>query len=276
MKKENIETPIEIIYEKTDECPVRDRVFSFFQLVFVLSGNGFQTFNGNRTSYRKNNMFLLTPEDIHTFDVTHTTEFLLIRFNTSYLKNYRWNNLNHLECLLHNATHITGNILMADADQRIVKSIMDAILQSSEKNDLFNAELKNHLINALLVVVARSISCYQAERLEQNPDKRFVNMINYIQEHIYYPDRLRTGIISKKFNISENYLGRFFKSQCGETMQEYISKYKIRLIKNKLQFSDLRMNEIAQEFNFIDSSHLNKFFKKHSGGSLSAYKNSIR
>lgn len=275
MRKENIETPVEIIYEKVNECPIRDRAYSFFQLVFVISGSGFQTFNGNRNSYQVDDLFLLTPEDIHTFDVDKTTEFLLIRFNRSYLKQYDWKNLNHLECLLNNATNITGNILKDQSDKVIVKSIIGTILQSIAKSDLFSEELKKYLINALLVVVARSISCYQLEGLEENFDKRFVNIINYIHDNIYNPEKLRTAGISEQFNISESYLGRFFKSQCGETLQDYISKYKIKLIKNRLKFSDMRINEIADEFNFNDGSHLNKFFKRHSGVSLTDYKNSV-
>jgi len=275
MKTENIERPVEIIYEKVDECPIRDRVFSFFQLVFVLSGNGHHTINKNRSSYQSNDLFLLTPNDIHTFEVEATTEFLLIRFNNSYLKNYQWRNLNHLECLLNNASHINGNVLRAVSDKFIVKSLMESILKCLNKNDLFNEELKSYLLNALLVVVARSISFYQLEGLDQNFDKRFINIINYIQENIYCPDKLRTAHISHEFNMAESYLGRFFKSHSNETMQNYIAKYKTQLIKNRLRFSSLRMNEIAEEFNFIDGSHLNKFFKKQSGLSLSAYKNSV-
>lgn len=275
MRKENIETPVEIIYEKVNECPIRDRVYSFFQLVFVISGNGYQTFNGNRNSYQADDLFLLTPEDIHTFDVVTTTEFLLIRFNRSYLNEYDWKNLNHLECLLNNATNINGNILTVRSDKVIVKSLIETILQSIDKSDLFNEELKNYLINALLVVVARSISCYQLTDLQENFDKRFVNIVNYIHDNIYTPERLRTITISKQFNISESYLGRFFKAQCGETLQAYISKYKIRLIRNRLKYSDMRINEIADEFNFNDGSHLNKFFKKQSGVNLTEYKNSV-
>lgn len=275
MKKENIETPVEIIYEKVNECPIRDRVYSFFQLVFVISGSGFQTFNGNRNNYQAGDLFLLTPEDIHTFDVEKTTEFLLIRFNRSYLKQYKWKNLNHLECLLNNASNITGNIVTTQSESVVVKSLMNTILECLDKMDLFSKELKSYLINALLVVVAKSISCYQLESIGQNFDKRFINIINYIHDNIYSPEKLRTAAISEKFSISENYLGRFFKSQCDETLQDYITKYKIQLIKNRLKFSDMRINEIADEFNFNDGSHLNKFFKKQSGFSLTEYKNSV-
>jgi AraC-like DNA-binding protein len=67
--------------------------------------------------------------------------------------------------------------------------------------------------------------------------------------------------ISEVFSISETYLGSYFKRQCGETIQHFISNYKIRLIEHRLRFSSMRINEIASEFAFSDKSHLNKFFK---------------
>jgi AraC-like DNA-binding protein len=59
-------------------------------------------------------------------------------------------------------------------------------------------------------------------------------------------------------------------------MQIYIAKYKIKLIEHRLKFSDKRINEIADEFGFTDVSHLNKYFKKHKGNNLTAYRELVR
>jgi AraC-like DNA-binding protein len=83
---------------------------------------------------------------------------------------------------------------------------------------------------------------------------------------------MKAETISELFGLSETYLGSYFKSQCGETLQQFTSKYKMRLIKFRLKFSDKRINEIAQEFGFSDESHLNKFFKKQQGISLTGYR----
>lgn len=275
MRIENLEKPVEIIYEKVNQCPIRDREYSFFQLVFVISGSGFHTINKNENSYQTDDLFLLTPQDINSFDVYTTTEFMLIRFNYSYLKCYEWKEINHLEYLLNNGTNITGSVLNSQSDKLIIRSLVNAILESYTKTDLFSEKLKYNLINALLVVVAKNISKYQLEGLQETYDKRFIKIVNYIQENIFFPAKLKTSAISRVFNISESYLGRFFKAQCGETMQNYIYRNKVKLIKNRLKYSDMRINEIAEEFNFVDGSHLNKFFKKQIGLSLSEYKTSL-
>ncbi|MHA4808408.1 helix-turn-helix domain-containing protein [Flavitalea flava] len=85
------------------------------------------------------------------------------------------------------------------------------------------------------------------------------------------PTRL-VYLISQRFAISETYLGRYFKKHFNETYQQYIMQYKFKLIENRLLHSNMRINEIADEFGFTDKSHFNRMFKKHSGMSPSAFK----
>src|SRR5690606_31468189 len=171
-----------------------------------------------------------------------------------------------------NARNMNSNILNLQPDRVLVKSITESILNGIKFPDIFNEELTRHLINSLLVIVARNLSKYQCEGIADSSDSRFIGIINYIQQNIYDPSLLKADIISEEFHISSNYLSRFFKSQSNDTMQGYIAKYKIKLIENRLKYSDMRINEIAYEFGFTDGSHLNKFFKKHSEISLSDYR----
>lgn len=82
--------------------------------------------------------------------------------------------------------------------------------------------------------------------------------------------------MAQRFGLSETYLGSYFKRQCGETLQGYISAYRLRLIEHRLKFSDSRIHEIVDEFGFSDESHINKFFRKHRGQSLVAFRNSFQ
>jgi AraC-like DNA-binding protein len=72
--------------------------------------------------------------------------------------------------------------------------------------------------------------------------------------------------------MSAGYLGRYFKKQTGDTLQKYLTNYKLRLIETRLLHSDMRMNEIAYEFNFTDESHLNRVFKKYKGMNPTTFK----
>ncbi|WPU99280.1 helix-turn-helix transcriptional regulator [Mucilaginibacter sp. cycad4] len=74
---------------------------------------------------------------------------------------------------------------------------------------------------------------------------------------------LKVKVIADKAGTSENYPGQYFKKHTGETMQQYIINYKLKLIENRLLNSNMRMAEIANELGFNDESQLNRIFKKY-------------
>lgn len=106
-----------------------------------------------------------------------------------------------------------------------------------------------------------AVSIIKPENLSPHADIRILNILDYIQEHIRYPDRLKIGSIAQQFNLSPTYLGSYFRKQCNESIQQYISCYRIRQIEHRLRFSDRRVYEIAAEFGFADENHINKFLK---------------
>jgi len=270
--RETMYQPVEVIYRKVDECPAKDTQFNFFQMVYFISGTGFLTLNGNRLPYWEGNLRLMIPNDSHKFEIGTTTELLLVRFSSSYVKEYKWKSLNCLECILYYAPHLSGCIMRSTTDAIQVKRIVESMRHELDNSDLHNEDMLMHLVNALIVIAGRNISKIRPADLKVNTDSRVQEIVNYVQTNICYPQKLKAAAISREFGISATYLGSYFKNNCGETIQHYISQYKIRQIEHRLKFSDSRINEIAEEFGFSDESHLNKFFKKHKGINLTTYR----
>ena len=97
-------------------------------------------------------------------------------------------------------------------------------------------------------------------------------MLSYIQQHILEPKNLKAEIMSKHFHVSIHYLGKYFKKQTGDTLQNYIANFKMRLVETRLLHSDMRINEITYELGFSDESHLNRAFKKYKGMNPSEFR----
>ena len=130
---------------------------------------------------------------------------------------------------------------------------------------LYNKELIQQLINTLIVIVTRNIAKYLPEKIDERSEEKTLDILQYIQNNIYNPDKIKADTISQHFGISQNYLGRYFKKHTNETMQQYIIKYKLKLVENRLLHSEMRINEIAAELGFTDESPLNKLFIKYKG-----------
>ncbi|MCQ6961467.1 AraC family ligand binding domain-containing protein [Mucilaginibacter aquariorum] len=75
MRKENLYHPFEIELKELDHFPKTPRTNNFFELIYIVDGTGVQYINKNRFNYRKGNLFLLTPQDLHSFEVSTVTRF---------------------------------------------------------------------------------------------------------------------------------------------------------------------------------------------------------
>lgn len=97
----------------------------------------------------------------------------------------------------------------------------------------------------------------------------------YIKQHIYQPAALNIGHLATVFNYSPDYISIFFKKHTGESLKQYITQYKLKLIEMRLLYSQLSIAEIADEFGYLDESHFCKQFKKFTGRTPTAFRKSL-
>jgi AraC-like DNA-binding protein len=275
MTKENLYQPFEIEYKTLDKYPRRSRGNNFFELIFIVEGTGVQYINKNKFNYRKGNLFLVTPQDHSSFDITTPTRFFFLRFSNHYLHRQSTRDKaagQRMEYILQNASHRPGCILKNKADKPLIASLVESIIRENCNQQLYHHQITEQLVNTIIIIVARNIALKLPKNIKENTGEAVLDLLHYIQQNIFEPKNLKAEKLSKHFDISLHYLGRYFKKQTGETMQQYIANYKLRLIETRLLHSDMRINEIAYELNFTDESHLNRIFKKHRGLSPSEFR----
>lgn len=274
MQKESLYQPFEIHYSKVDVCPKSAHKHNFFELVYIASGTGVQCINNNHYNYKPGNLFLITPDDCHSFEISTTTELVFIRFNDIYVKSQQphseWTK--KLEYILHNASHQPGCILCNAPDKILVKAMVESLLGEWRQKQLYHHEITSQIVNTIITIVARNIGMIMPNKVVDNTANNVVNILNYIQENIYDADKLKADIIAGHFGFADGYLSRYFKKHTGDSIQQYIINYKLKLVETRLQHSDMRINEIVTELGFTDESHLNRLFKKYKGLSPTAFR----
>ncbi len=275
MVKDNLFEPFEVVLkEPLEVCPRSEHSHSFFEMIYIISGSGKQRVNKSSFSYKQGNLFLLTPEDSHFFEIESTTQFLFIRFNEVYIKSGKMHKetRRQLEYLLRNATHQPGCVIRKESDRTVIKPLMEAIIREQGNHDVYSKQLTGHFLDTIIALVARNIAMTLPDSVNDNTEGKALNILQYIQSNIYHPELLRASRISNHFGISESYLGRYFKKHSNETMQQYITNYKLKLIENRLLHSNMRVIEIANELGFTDESHLIRTFKKYKGVNPTQFK----
>lgn len=272
----NLYLPFEVDFKELEQFPKTIRKNNFFELIYIVDGTGIQIINDNKFQYRKGNLFLVTPQDVHSFEILTPTKFFFLRFNEYYIKansqNAESEMILRMEYILQNASHRPGCILKNKIDKPLIASLIENIISEQNNQQIYHQKIIEQIVNTIITIVARNIALKLPKNIKETTGEMVLEILHYIQENIYNPKQLKAEKVSEHFNITLNYLGKYFKKQTGETLQEYIANYKLRLIEARLLNSDMRINEIADELNYSDESHLNKVFRKHKGMNPSEFR----
>lgn len=264
MEIRNIYQPFELDILEISEYTAQYHKNTFFEMIFVLEGEGVQIVNDHRLPYSPNKLFLIFPSDRHGFEVTKPTKFLFIRFNNNYLKTQSKEWVQKVEYIFHNHNHLPGCVLANVSDKPLVKALAEAIIVENESRFPKRGEVISQFINTIITIAARNISVKEPA-IATGTANDALSLINYIHRNIFLPDKLRADIVAAHFHVSQNYIGEYFKKNTGENMQQYIALYKMKLIETRLKYTNMRLKEISDEFGFTDLSHLNRIFKKYNG-----------
>ncbi len=258
---------------------------NFFELIYVLEGSGIHRINENNYNYAKSNVFLLTPDDAHTFEIITRTKFCIIDFTKSLFSKSSLRSADRmdvsdffikLEYIFHNHHHIKGDILNGENDRKLFEVLVLQLITEKEKKDNFHEIIIQNIVFLLLHLIARNIQQTIAFSFKKEDPKNKIHEITaYIQQNIYDRELIKIENLAARFNKSTDHLSRYFKKQTGVTLKNHITQYKLNLIKTRLKYSDLTIAEIADEMNFTDESHLNKVFKKNYGKTAKQYRNEV-
>jgi AraC-like DNA-binding protein len=282
MSEKNLYCSYEFEIAELEDLAPESRQNSFFELIYILDGRGRQWVNGNEFDFKPGNLFLLTPQDVYSFEVGEPSRFVFVRFNDAFVRTERARQFDNgdrayrMEFILENASHRPGCILRNQTDKPVVRELVESVIREKQAEQLFHERVIEQTISTLITIVARNIALRLPDHLKTATDRMIRDLLFYIHRNIYEPDKLKTEGMAREFGIGAGYVSRYFKKHTGETIARYIANYKMKLVETRLLHSDWRISQIAYELNFTDESHLNKVFKKHFGENPSEYRRKKR
>jgi AraC-like DNA-binding protein len=178
-----------------------------------------------------------------------------------------------MEYVFHNHHRIKGNIVTDDEDKIWVEVLIKRLLKEKEQGDYGKENMSRNIVFLLLQLITRHIRRQAIFSLKTKLAQRTVqDIINFIHQHIYDKEVLRIENIARYFHKSKDHVSIYFRKQAGVTLKDYISAYKLQLVKTRLIYSNLTISSIAAEMGFTDESHLNKVFRKKFGMTASAFR----
>ncbi|WP_020527728.1 AraC family transcriptional regulator [Flexithrix dorotheae] len=278
MITEEAQKIFEIHVEEITEWKKRPHKHNFFEIVYVDEGRGHQCINQHEFDYEAGNIFLLPPLDCHSFKIKEFSRFYFIRFTDHYfLNNHKladykeW--FDRMAYILANYNKVPGDIISSDRERSYIIQTIKSIYQEYLHGDSYSDAIITGAIASILNILARSIEKRYVDQGNES-ERRFGEVLRFINTHISNTDNLRIPVLSEKFGISPTYFSEYFKKQAGMNLNEYITKSKLKLVETKVLHTDLTLKEIAFELNFTDSSHLARTFKNSYGMTIKEFKDS--
>lgn len=154
-----------------------------------------------------------------------------------------------------------------------IYNYLSMIKDKVTSKDVYRRELIIHLLRYLYLEL---FNAYQKEStlMTTRKDTRKEELANkffgLIMKH--FKENKDVAFYADKLCITSKYLTMVIKETSGKSAKDWIVEYIILEIKALLKNTSLNIQEIAIKTNFANQSSLGRFFRKHTGMSLSQYR----
>jgi AraC family L-rhamnose operon regulatory protein RhaS len=274
--------PLLIQQLDTDHWSFPVHTQNYFELILIQAGSGNHSVNGNKFVYQAGDIFFLRPSDSHSFVIHQKTCFYSLSFTELYIANLMKTG-SHSWVYVDEPGSPTSQPLVSSlatnrTEHRNLLALVDIILTEQHSLcPLFSNPIVESVMSAILSLLDRRLAQLSVESMDRQmtPSSLVQRIVAYVCRHITEPNELRMDKIADVFNYSPSHLGALFKEQIGESIQQYIIRYKLKLVEARLGLSTMTISQIADEFGFTDVCHLNKLFKRYYHHTPSTYRRGL-
>lgn len=255
----------------------------FIELVYVLEGKAKHVFEGKSYPIQTNDVFIINPGEIHTFnvDVGEALEIVNCLFTSSFIKESLLKELGVSRSMdffyiypfldevnrFHHFINIEGN--HASRFMAILENLMD---EYEQKTNCFPTLIRMQLIE-LLIILSRIYNEQKngRNRNEQNDHEILAQQISgYLARN--YEQKITIPDLCELFNISPRHLSRLFKRETGKTVIEKLHMIRINKAKSLLLEKDYKVIEVALMVGYDEPAFFSRLFQRLAGCSPGKYK----
>ena len=153
-----------------------------------------------------------------------------------------------------------------------INAQVDTFNEFASKNMIWEYIHKINTLSEMENFLIEKINNYYTLIHEQIGNRRIVKeTIKYIQKH-YQDETLSINSISEFISLSQTYICYLFKEETGQTLNQYITEYRISKSKMLLKDVRLRVCEVSSAVGYADANYFSKIFRKTTGLTPSEYR----
>src|SRR5690625_4697002 len=239
-------------YHDSDNIPPAHS-HEFIELVYVVKGKAKHVFEGKSYPIKTNDVFIINPGEIHTFDIEpeDTLEIINCLFISTFIEDSLLKELGVSQSMdffyihpfldnverFHHFINVDGNYA-----SRLL-SIFEGMIDEYKKGEsCFVTLIRLQLIELLLILSRVYHDMYlnlNKTDLNKNENQRLVQRISgYLSRN--YDQKITISGLCKLFSISPRHLSRLFKKETNQTVIDMLHAITIDNAKNMLLDTDYK------------------------------------
>ncbi len=270
--------PIAYHHQKSES--LRFHTHDFFELFFVLEGNGEHCLEDRSDPIRPGDFIFVNNQKPHMIRAK-TENFRIanlcflpsaLGYDDRALGNHNLLNFYTLLTPFGEAEADGGTLLFRPAES-LRKKITFLFLWMSElffEDAEKNKSILHNLLESLVQVI---LEAYRKERPAKNRENVLLfDALHWI--HAHYLEKISLDHIARHYAISKSYFSTLFNRTLGKNLNEYVNTLRIQEAKRLLRKTRLPVSSIAAETGFETLPHFSGVFRKLAGISPKAFRES--
>lgn len=231
---------------------------SFFEVCFVVDGEG--TYMDEQSSYtlQKNTIFLTRPGVLHQIKSEHGLSLLYVAFELiDSESNESWVQI------MESAEKCEKIVLYNDSETETELLWKSLLIQATRHKQHFFEEMLTNIAGSLIISILQDFvpDLNRNNNHKHDPEQHSVLLT---QARLYIHDNLSNCLklteVARHLHISGRHLSRIFMTELGVSYSKYVQDERIKKASMLLKRSDLSLKEIAEETGFMNVQYFTRVF----------------
>lgn len=257
----------------------------FIELVYVVEGTAGHVFEGQTYMIQTNDIFIINPGEVHTFNVPPGKKLEIINclFQPNIVQDSWLKELGVTQSMDYFYIHPFLNkkerfhhLLNLDTHHsNIVLSLLEGMIyEYNNENACYSSLIRMKLVE-LLIVLSRIYNekkenIIHSNKVESDNKILIQRICGYLARA--YDQKISIPSLCNLFNISPRHLNRLFKQETGKTVIEMVHKIRIEKAKQFLRETDHKVINVAMRVGYEDPAFFSRLFRKWVGCSPGRYR----
>lgn len=237
---------------------------SFFEICYVIDGEGYYLESGKKYPLHANTMFLSRPDVLHQIESEEGLFLLYVAFELIESESSEeWSKI--IE-----ETKQCSEIMMHVNEDTIAALLWKSLLQQATKTDyIFFEETLSSLANSLIQSLLVIFTPFPDHNIQENLPDPYSSLFNEVKLYILdnLSDSLKLSDVASHFHISGRHLSRVFVSEIGVSYSDFVKNERIQKAETLLKTTKLSIKDVSQESGFSTVHYFTSVFTTAMGKS---------